>query len=292
MVGVTMCSEPNQIRVACIQMQPEIGRSQDNLRASVELADDASSQGADLIILPELCNSGYMFSNYGEARTAAEDIPDGSAVSSWSKLCQDRGIYLVAGVSERARDRLFNSSVLIGPDGHIGTYRKVHLWNKENLYFEPGDLGFPVFDTPIGRISTLICYDLWFPEAVRACALRGADIVCVPTNWVPLPHQTTGTPAMATILCQANAHINTIYIAAADRVGIEHGQRFIGQSVIVSYTGMRLAGPASAADEDILYADVDFGTARSAHRWNDFNDPLRDRRPDIYAATHADRRDR
>jgi predicted amidohydrolase len=264
-------------------MRPEVGEPVKNLQRSVELITAAADEGATLIVLPELCNSGYVFHSRSEAWAAAEEIPHGTAVGTWIRLCQERQIYLVAGIAERDGQRLFNSSVVLGPDGYIGTFRKVHLWDRENLFFEPGDLGFPVFHTPIGRIATFICYDGWFTEAYRACALQGADIICVPTNWVPIPGQAPGQPAMATILCMANAHSNSIFIAAADRVGVEREQPFNGQSVIVSYTGWPLAGPASPTDEEIIYADVDLGMARVARNWNDFNHPLRDRRDDVYA---------
>ncbi|QWZ10139.1 nitrilase family protein [Nocardioides panacis] len=260
-----------QVRVACIQMEPKVGENAANLARSLELCEEAVRGGAQLLVLPELCNSGYVFETRGEAQAAAEEIPTGAASSSWIAFCRERGVYLVAGICERAGEQLFNSSIVIGPDGYIGTFRKVHLWNRENLFFEPGDLGFPVFHTAIGRIATFICYDGWFPEAYRACALRGADIICIPTNWVPIPGQAEGSPAMATVLAQANAHSNSVYIAAADRVGTERGQPFNGQSVIVSYTGWPLAGPASPDDEEILYADLDLGMARVARNWNDFN---------------------
>ena len=171
---------------------------------------------------------------------------------------------------------------MIGPEGYIGTFRKVHLWNEENLFFEPGDLGFPVFHTPIGRIGVAICYDGWFPETFRLCALQGADIVCVPTNWVPIPGQAEGREAMANILAMAAAHSNSIFIACADRVGVERGQPFEGQSLIVSYTGWPVAGPASRDAEDILIAEVDLGEARRKRNWNAFNQVLRDRRADVY----------
>ena len=269
-------------RVACIQMHPEVGENAKNLQRSLEMSEEAVRGGANLLVLPELCNSGYVFETRQEAREAAEEIPAGPSAAAWATFCREHGVYLVAGICERAGDRLFNSSIVIGPEGYIGTFRKVHLWNRENLFFEPGDLGFPVFHTRIGRIATFICYDGWFPEAYRACALKGADIICIPTNWVPIPGQAEGSPAMATVLAQANAHSNSVYIAAADRVGTERGQPFNGQSVIVSYTGWPLAGPASPDDEEILYADVDLGMARTARNWNDFNQPLRDRRPDTY----------
>ena len=271
-----------QVRVACIQMEPHIGQNVKNVERSLELCAEAVREGAQLLVLPELSNSGYVFETRSEARAAAEEIPIGPASSAWISFCQERGVYLVAGIAERFENRLFNSSIVVGPEGYIGTFRKVHLWNRENLFFEPGDLGFPIFHTPIGRIATFICYDGWFPEAYRACALQGADIICIPTNWVPIPGQAEGSPAMATVLAQANAHSNSVYIAAADRVGTERDQPFNGQSVIVSYTGWPLAGPASANEEEILYADLDLGMARVARNWNDFNQPLRDRRPETY----------
>jgi N-carbamoylputrescine amidase len=274
----------NLLKVACLQMQPEIGETDKNVQRSLELAAVACDQGAKLLVLPELCSSGYVFNSRSEVWDAAEEVPGGPVVGAWSQLCRDRDVYLVAGMPERSGNKLYNSSVVVGPQGHIGTFRKVHLWNRENLYFEPGDLGFPVFHTPIGRIATLICYDCWFPEAYRACALKGADIICIPTNWVPIPGQAEGSPAMATVLCQANAHSNSVYIAAADRVGTERGQLFNGQSVIVSYTGWPVAGPASPVQEEILYAELDLDKARTARAWNEFNHPLRDRREETYGA--------
>lgn len=274
----------DMVRVACIQMEPHVGENAQNLARSLELCEQAVQGGARLLVLPELCNSGYVFESRTEARACSEEIPSGPASSAWASFCRTNDVYLVAGIAERAGEQLFNSSIVIGPEGYIGTFRKVHLWNRENLFFEPGDLGFPVFHTPIGRIATFICYDGWFPEAYRACALNGADIICIPTNWVPIPGQAEGSPAMATVLAQANAHSNSVYIAAADRVGTERDQPFNGQSVIVSYTGWPLAGPASPDKEEILYADLDLGMARVARNWNDFNQPLRDRRPETYGA--------
>lgn len=270
------------VRVASIQMEPRIGQPAENLAASLRLCAEAADHGAKLIVLPELCSSGYMFDSRHEAWTAAEELPDGPACSAWTAFCQNRGVHLVAGVAERAGDRLFNSCVVLGPQGHVGTYRKVHLWNRENLFFEPGDHGFPVFDTQIGRIATFICYDGWFPEAYRACALQDADIICVPTNWVPVPGQVEGSPAMATIVAQANAHTNSVYVIAADRVGVERGQLFNGQSVIISHTGWPVAGPASPNREEILYADLDLEAGRLGRTWNEFNNPIRDRRPNVY----------
>jgi len=274
--------DETKVRIACIQMQPVIGKVEDNVAHSIGLISRAVELGAKLVVLPELSNTGYMFQSREEAFALSEPIPNGPTVKTWSEIAAKHKLHLVAGICERDENKLFNSAVLIGPSGYIGTFRKVHLWNEENLYFEPGDLGFPVFHTAIGRIGMAICYDGWFPETYRLSALQGADIVCVPTNWVPIPGQAEGREAMANILAMAAAHSNSIYIACADRVGTERGQPFEGQSLIVGHTGWPVAGPASRDKEEILIADVALGEARRARNWNAFNQVLRDRRSDLY----------
>ncbi len=274
--------DETKVRIACIQMQPVIGKVEDNVAHSLGLISRAVELGAKLVVLPELSNTGYMFQSREEAFALSEPIPNGPTVKTWSEIAAKHKLHLVAGICERDENKLFNSAVLIGPSGYIGTFRKVHLWNEENLYFEPGDLGFPVFHTAIGRIGMAICYDGWFPETYRLSALQGADIVCVPTNWVPIPGQAEGREAMANILAMAAAHSNSIYIACADRVGTERGQPFEGQSLIVGHTGWPVAGPASRDKEEILIADVALGEARRARNWNAFNQVLRDRRSDLY----------
>ena len=270
------------MRIAVGQFEPHIGEKRENVAQTLELIDEAAKRGAELVVLPELCNSGYMFASQEEAESLAEPVRDGPTVAAWLERCGTHGVMLVAGIAERDGDLLYNSAVVLAPNGYIGTFRKLHLWNEENRWFAKGDRGVPVFDTPVGRIATIICYDGWFPECYRLAAFGGADLVCIPTNWVPIPGQAEGQPAMATILCQAAAHSNSIVVAAADRIGVERGQRFIGQSVIVSHTGWPLNGPASADGAELLVADVDLDEARRARKWNQFNDPLRDRRPDAY----------
>jgi predicted amidohydrolase len=223
-----------------------------------------------------------VFESRDEAFTLAEEIPHGATCKAWIDVARRQGLHLVAGISEREGQALYNAAVVIGPSGYVGTFRKVHLWGAENLFFEPGNLGFPVFKTPLGRIGTFICYDGWFPESYRLCALQGADIVCIPTNWVPIPGQNERREAMANILCMAAAHANSIFVAAADRVGVERGQPFIGQSVIVSYTGWPIGGPASPDREEIIYAEANLADARRKRNWNEYNQVLRDRRIDVY----------
>jgi predicted amidohydrolase len=270
------------VTVACVQMHPRIGDKAGNVAASLAFIERAAKAGAQLIVLPELANSGYVFDSREEAFALAEEVPAGPTCQAWMAAAHRLNVTLVAGIAEREGDALYNAAVVIGPHGYIGTFRKVHLWNAENLFFEPGNLGFPVFNTPLGRIGVAICYDIWFPETFRLQALKGADIVCVPTNWVPIPGQAAGREAMAIVLAMAAAHSNSIFIACADRVGTERGQPFEGQSVIVGCTGWPVAGPASRDDEALVCAEVDLGSARRQRNWNSFNQVLRDRRTDVY----------
>lgn len=275
-------AESSLVRVACIQMEPRFGETATNVVHSLDLIEKAADAGAQLLVLPELANTGYVFETRAEALALAEPVPGGPTTDAWVEVAARRNLHIVAGITEREGNALYNSAVVIGPQGYIGTYRKMHLWGAENLFFEPGNNGFPVFHTAIGRIGVAICYDGWFPETYRLQALQGADIVCVPTNWVPIPGQQEGREAMATVLSMAAAHSNSMYIACADRIGTERGQPFEGQSVIVSYTGWPVAGPASRAGEETVIAEIDLGAAREKRNWNAFNQVLRDRRTDVY----------
>jgi N-carbamoylputrescine amidase len=272
----------SKFKLSCIQFEPVIGDVSNNLARSAELVRAAVAGGSKLVVLPELANTGYTFAAMDEARRLAEPVPEGPSSEFWIGLARELGIYLVAGINERSGDALFNAALIAGPDGYIGTYRKAHLWERENLFFAPGDLGFPVFETGLGRLGVAICYDGWFPETFRQLALKGAAIVCVPTNWVPMPDQPASEAAMANTLHRAAAHSNGIFIACADRIGIERGQPFEGQSLIVGPRGWPLAGPASRDREEILSAVVDLAEA-DRKDLNTFNNLLRDRRTDIYA---------
>ena len=269
------------IRVSCIQFEPQIGAVAANTARAAELVRAAAAEGSGLIVLPELASTGYVFETQEEAATLAEPVPDGPTTRAWATLAAELGIHLVAGIAEKAGGALYNAAVIVGPEGYIGTYRKAHLWDRENLFFARGDLGFPVFDTALGKVGVAICYDGWFPETFRQLALGGAEIVCIPTNWVPMPDQPAGEAAMANTLHRAAAHSNGLFIACADRVGTERGQPFEGQSLIIGPKGWPLAGPASRDRTEILSAVVDLAEV-GAKDLNRFNSLLRDRRTDIY----------
>lgn len=272
-------------RIACLQIEPHVGDLSENVEKTCGYLEKAHTMGAKIAVLPELCNSGYVFESREEAFSLAEPVPDGPTTKAWMAAASKFDMIIIAGIAEQEDGRLYNSAVAVGPEGHIGTYRKNHLWAAENLFFEPGNLGVPVWHTPYGRIAAVICYDGWFPEVFRMAAVQGADLICIPTNWVPMPEQPEKFPIMANILAMAAAHSNSFFIAAADRVGTERDQPFLGCSVILSHKGWPLAGPASPTQEEIISADIDLSDARQKRALNAFNQPLRDRRIDLYDET-------
>ncbi|MDP4074591.1 nitrilase family protein [Acidovorax sp. A1169] len=264
-------------------MEPRIGRKDENLARSVALAERAAAGGAALVVLPELANTGYMFESRAEAFALAEPVPNGPSTQAWIEVARRCNTLIVAGIAERDGERLYNAAVVIGPGGWLGTYRKLHLWGDEHLFFEAGDKGLPLFHTPWGRLGVVICYDGWFPEVYRLLAMQGADVVAMPTNWVPMPGQPPGSPAMANTLAMASAHSNALNIVCANRTGTERGQPFIGQSLIVDAQGWPLAGPAAVGGDDlVLTAQLDLKATRQARQLNAFNHVLRDRRDDVY----------
>jgi predicted amidohydrolase len=272
----------SEIRVACLQLEPHVGDVSGNVRRCVEMLEKAAGAGARLAVLPELANSGYVFATRDEAFACAETVPGGPTTDAWIEVARKHSMVIVAGICENAGDALYNAAVVVGPLGFIGKYRKNHLWGAENLFFEPGNLGVPVFRIGAGRIACAICYDIWFPETFRLAALQGADMLCVPTNWVPMPEQPGHLPMMANVLSMSGAHSNSIFVAAADRVGVERGQLFLGSSIIVSHTGWPVAGPASVDGEEMIVADINLADARRKRSLNEFNQLLRDRRTDLY----------
>jgi len=275
-------STARAVTVATVQFEPIIGDRAGNLAAIERLAKAAKTQGAEIVVLPELADSGYNFRDGDEVAALAGPVPGGPSAETLRRLAEEFGLYIVSGIAEQDGDRFYNSALLCGPEGYIGKYRKLHLWNNENRLFRKGDLGLPIFDLPFGRIGIAICYDGWFPETFRQLALAGAELVCVPTNWVPMAGAEGVPEPMANILHKAAAHTNGLYIACADRIGIERGQSFIGRSLIVGPQGWPISGPASADREEILLAQIDLSSVTETRTLNSFNHLLGDRRADVY----------
>ncbi len=263
-----MSTEPN-ITTGIIQFAPELGNINNNIRTIDQLM--AKKTGIDLWILPELASSGYNFSSYEEAYAASEDLHRSEFVDFLQKKAREQNTYIVAGINERECTKIYNSSVLIGPNGFIGCYRKLHLFNREKDYFEPGNHGFPVFETQLGKIAMLVCFDWMFPEAWRILAFKGAHIICHPSNLV-LPYCQTALPGYALT--------NRLFIASANRTGKEKDLQFTGQSVIVSPTGKFLA-KGSKNSEEVITAKIDLNEATNK-QITPKNHAFQDRRQDAY----------
>ncbi|HEW81790.1 MAG TPA: acyltransferase, partial [Nitrospirae bacterium] len=230
----------------------------------------------ELIVLPEFFATGYQFTSIDEVADLSEPIPDGNTTKALSDLSKEKGIYIVAGLPEKEGDKFYNSAVFTGPEGFIGSYRKTHLFFEEKLYFSPGDTGFRVWDTPIGKIGIMICFDWFFPESARSLALMGAEVIAHPANLV-LPFCPDAMP----VRCLENR----VYAITANRTGTEEREEgkaltFIGKSEIVSPKAEILVR-AGEDEEALMIVDIDPKTA-SDKSLNPFNDILKDRREDIY----------
>lgn len=255
------------------QFNPIFGKKEENIHKVIAAVKDAD---VDLIVLPEFFATGYQFVSCEEADELSEPVPDGYTSEILSDLSHQKNMYIVAGLPEKHGNKLYNSAVLTGPDGFIGVYRKTHLFFEENFFFKPGDTGFKVWDTKIGNIGIMICFDWFFPEAMRALALSGADVIAHPSNLV-LPYCPDSMP----VRCLENR----VFAVTANRTGEENRKegpplRFIGKSEIVSPNGNILA--RAPEDEDaLMIAEIDPKTARDK-KLNPFNDMFKDRKPEMY----------
>ncbi len=265
--------------VACAQYAVRDGDPEMNLRRSLAWISAAAEASADLVILPELSNSGCDLSSREAALRAAEPVPNGPTVRAWAEAAREFGLLVVGGVLEGEGENVHNSAVIVGPDGLLGRYRKTHFWDREKLLYEPGR-ELPVFETPLGTLGLLVCYDAWFPEAIRTLAMRGAELLCVPANapddWVP-EGQRRGGLTMLGAHAIAGANANRMYVACANRVG----DGYQGRSCIVAPSGGVLAfGGADA--EGLVLAEVDGGRARREKRLTGYSHAFGDRNEDVY----------
>ena len=269
-----------KVRVACQQIAPAVGDLEGNRRLTSDAIGAAVTAGAQVVVLPELATSGYVFESAEEARSCAEPA-DGPTLRSWSQEAARGDAVVVGGFCELGDDGLlYNAAALVDATGVVAVYRKIHLWDREQLFFEPGSECAPVVETRFGRIGVQVCYDLNFPEVVRGLALAGADLVVLPTNSPRFPRP-EGERPMEIVLAMASAHLNHVFFAVCDRCGAERGVEWVGGSVVCDEWGWLLAGPVSGYGRGLLLADCDLGRARDK-AWNERNDVLGDRRPELY----------
>ena len=269
----------DKVKIAAVQMDPKITERSENLDRILSEMKTAANNDADLIVFPECALTGYVFASREEAMPVMETIP-GPSTDKLAVLCQELGVHVIVGLLEIDADKCFNAAVLIGPQGLVGKYRKNHLpFLGIDRFVDHGDKPFQVYQTPIGNIGMHICYDCNFPESARIMTLQGADILVLPTNWPD------GRGYIAKYIINSRAYENKVHFVAVNRVGVECGTKFIGQSKIISALGDTLA-QADSANEQIIYGEVNLADARQKHivfKPGEFEiDFIHDRRPELY----------
>jgi predicted amidohydrolase len=259
-------------RIGFFQFEPEHRNPSLNIERVRQALSYAS---ADLIVLPELCTSGYMFSSRTELADFAEKVPEGLTCQVLARVSRERNMSIVFGIAESGPAGTSNSAVLVTPSGGVHVYRKTHLFMDEKNLFERGENAFVAFDAPGCRVGLLICFDYFFPEPARRLALDGALVVCHPANLV-LDYAQSMTPTRAAE--------NRVFWVLANRTGTERlGGRemaFTGSSQIVDPTG-KVLYRAKSDTEELVVVEVDLERAVDK-RVTPNNDVFRDRRTDLY----------
>ncbi|HEY4767803.1 MAG TPA: carbon-nitrogen hydrolase family protein [Candidatus Limnocylindria bacterium] len=267
------------VKVAACQIDPQFGEVDRNLERIERWVVDAAQAGASLVVLPEAATTGYAFTSLDEALPVARRAGV-VAPELLAGMAAKLAITIVCGTLEAEGDEIFNSALVMSPDGRRFKYRKMHLpFLGIDRFATPGPDAPWVVEVAGLRLGVLICYDLRFPEAARVCALEGADLIALPTNWP------AGVNFHPGIFAPARAAENHCYLLAADRVGTERDVTFIGRSLLIDYDGNQMA-MASDTDEEMIVGEIDPEAARATHvrrrpgehEW----DTMADRRPGLY----------
>lgn len=267
------------MQISAVQLDVILNDTSANLAELKRIVESEAAAGSELVVFPECFTTGYCFDSLDEAMQAAETL-DGPAIEFVTQVCARSNCHTVFGMLEKDGDRLFNVSVLVGPNGLVGRYRKIHLpYLGVDRFTTPGDLPFEVFEASGVRIGMLICYDGGFPEAARVLALQGADLILLPTNWPP------GAEYMSEFSVNSRAMENGVYFAAVNRIGLERGFSFIGRSRICNPVGATVE-TANHNDFAILRTEIDVAQSRQKRivrvPGKHVIDRLADRRPDMY----------
>lgn len=260
------------MKVGFFQFSPRLGRKDENLERTIDAIRGAK---ADLLVLPELFNTGYLFENKEELKRSAEFIPDGPTFRRMAKTAARENLNLVFGMTEREGEDCFNSSVLITPAGGFWVYRKLHLFDREKLWFTPGNKELEVVDIGNAKIGMMICFDWIFPEAARILTLKGAEIICHPSNLVLAHCQ----QAMITRCIE-----NGVFAITANRTGTEEqngvGLTFTGKSQVIDPKGNVLK-KVDSFQEGVWTVDIDPTLARDKN-FTPRNHLVEDRRTEFY----------
>jgi len=261
------------LRVGYYQFKPTFGKTAKNLEKVLKALREVD---ADLIVLPELAFSGYYFRDREETKSLSEDPRYSPTLDSLIALCRERDFYLVTGFAEKARDKVFNSAALIGPEGIVHVYRKLHLFNEEKSWFDPGDIPLQVHEIKGAKIGMMICFDWIFPEVMRILTIQGAELICHPSNLV-LDY------CQQTMLSRCIE--NLVFAITTNRFGEDkrpHGRlRFTGKSQIVAPKGILLRR-APSQREKLFVTQIDPRLARDKNI-TPLNQIVTDRRTEFYA---------
>lgn len=265
------------MKIGYLQFKPELFNPEANIRKIEELVKKADF---DLLVMPELANSGYLFSSFDELAKCSEEIPTGMFCKALQNIAAEKNTYIVSGICEKAGNDYYNSSILVYPNGKIKTYRKIHLFYEERNWFKPGNLPLEVYEISGNfgsvKIGMMICFDWVFPETARTLAVKGAQIICHPSNLVLQYCQ----KAM-----YARAVENRVFTITANRTGKdENGGKelyFTGASVILDPKGNYLAH-GSDDGEECTIVDVDAGQAVDKNI-TPMNNIFDDRREEFYS---------
>ncbi|MEL7032832.1 MAG: N-carbamoylputrescine amidase [Pseudomonadota bacterium] len=275
-----------QIKVAALQLAFMKGDPVANVSRVADFVRRAAAQGAEIILPPELFSDHYFCKTQEEIHFAAAHAWRAHpSVVAMQDLARELSVVIPVSIFEKDGPHYFNSVVMVDADGALlGVYRKSHIPDgpgyQEKFYFRPGDTGFRVWDTRKGRVGVGICWDQWFPEAARAMALMGADVLFYPTAIGAEPQDASlDTAARWRRAMQGHAVSNVIPVVAANRVGDEDGQVFYGTSFIADEVG-EITAQLDREEEGIITATFDLDAIeRERAAWGFF----RDRRPDLYS---------
>ena len=274
-----------RIGLAQILSRPEAVEA--NRAAGVDAAASLFEQGAEIVVLPEMTVPWYTTDR--DALAPLAESLDGPTVTGWQAQADRHGGLVVGGLCERSGGDIFNTAVAVGPDGVVANYRKLHLFDVEKHCFTPGDAGLTVVETAYGTIGLCICYDLRFVEVVRVLALRGADLICVPTAWVrgfDRRRYREGELIAHAEGALVQANLSQVFIACTSQVGAGDGVELLGSSVLADPYGGVAAGPLSTVREQLEVVDIDLSDARRAQARSELIQPRADRRTDVYGVLH------
>jgi N-carbamoylputrescine amidase len=286
---------PARYKVGLVQMAMSADPDA-NIKKAVAKISEAAAAGAQLVCLPELFRSLYFAQREDPALFDLAELVPGPSTEALGKVAKQAGVVVIAPVFERRAAGLYhNSAAVIDADGRVvGIYRKMHIPDDpayyEKFYFTPGDLGFRAFDTRVGRIGTLVCWDQWYPEGARLTALQGANVLFYPTaiGWHPKEKATHGAQQLDAwrTIQRSHAIANGCYVAAVNRIGHERsagtagdGIEFWGSSFLADPFGAIVA-EAPQDREAIVLGEIDLARIEEVRRGWPF---LRDRRIDAYA---------